>query len=463
MVGKAEIDVGRPCYDAGLPVRNPTMGEEAFLALVRVVAEKHETLAAASGQSFNLFAILGRETDEVHTHSAILAELLDPSGSHRQGPVFARLFADRFGIRTEGIERARVWCEQTIAKGSRADILMQMDDTCVVVENKIHAGDQPRQLERYHAYARQWGSHKVFYLTLHGDDPSEDSLGCLQQDEVVCISYESDVLAWLDDCIKEVARVPQIREILAHYQALLRKLTGKSTGELVMDLQELLAHKQGDIYNFELAPKIAEAMTAFSIETEWKFWQTLKERLSKTGDRPWRLAALDAAEAASIPLKEADNGIIRHAHTGTKNRWGYGLTFRVESDADRERYRRDGIEVMLRVECDDWGWGSYGFIAVERTTDGMRRLSRGEDARGLFDEWGERLSGLEDEWRTDKETWLAWGYPSEDVCLQKTNWLGTDAIRRLVEGEAVGPFVDDVQGTIDALEGWEGGSDLGVA
>ena len=66
------------------------MGEEALLALVRVVAEKHEALAAASGQGFNLFEILKRETDEVHTHSAILAELLDPQGSHGQGPVFAR-------------------------------------------------------------------------------------------------------------------------------------------------------------------------------------------------------------------------------------------------------------------------------------------------------------------------------------------------------------------------------------
>lgn len=57
------------------------MGEEAFLAQVRVLADKHEALAAATGESFNLFEILGRETDEVHTHSAILAEMLDPCDS----------------------------------------------------------------------------------------------------------------------------------------------------------------------------------------------------------------------------------------------------------------------------------------------------------------------------------------------------------------------------------------------
>ena len=444
MVVKAEIDIGRHCYNAGLPVRNLTMGAEALLTLVRVVAEKHETLAAANGQNFNLFAILGRETDEVHTHSAILAELLDPKGSHRQGPVFARLFAKRFDIPAEGIESARVRSELTIDRESRIDIVMTIGDMCIVVENKIRAGDRRWQLQRYHAHAKKWDSHKVIYLTLHGDDPSEDSLGCLQREEVVSVFYESDVLGWLDDCIKEVARVPQIREILAHYQALLRKLTGKSTGELVMDLRELLAHKQGEIYNFELAPKIAEAMTAFSVETEWRFWQALKGSLEKVGQRPWRLTALAAPEAASIPIKEVDEQIIRHAHgAGNKNKWGYGWTFRVESDADTERYRDDGVEVLLRVECDDWGWGSYGFIAVERTSDGVRRLSRGENERGLFDEWGERLSKLEDGRRTNKESWLAWGYPSTDLSLQKTNWLAPEALRRFVEDEAVSPLVED--------------------
>ena len=339
---------------------------------------------------------------------------------------------------------------------------MTIGDLCIVIENKVGAGDQRRQLERYHAYATRWDSHRVFYLTKHGDDPSEDSLGSLQRDEVVCISYESDVLAWLDDCIKEVARVPQIREILAHYQALLRKLTGKSTGELVMDLKELLAHKQGDTFNFELAPRIAEAMTAFSVETELKFWQSLKERLLQTGNRPWRLVPLGPAEAASIPIKEADNGTIRHAHTGSRNTRGYGWTFRIESDVEQQRYRRDDVEVLLRIECDDWGWGCYGFIAVERTPNGMRRLSRGDDTRGLFNEWGTLLSELEDNWHTDGESWLAWAYPDVDVSLQKTNWLAPDVIRRFKEDNAVDPFFEDIQATIDALEGWEGPWDSGV-
>ena len=51
---------GRLCYGAVLLVRDLMLGAEALLALVRVVVEKHQALATASGQSFNLFAILGR-------------------------------------------------------------------------------------------------------------------------------------------------------------------------------------------------------------------------------------------------------------------------------------------------------------------------------------------------------------------------------------------------------------------
>ena len=432
------------------------MHEEALLAQTHVLTEKHEALAAATGQNFNLFNVLGRETDEVRTHSAIIAELLNPKGSHGQGPVFARLFAGRFEIPTEAIESVQVWTEVTVGKDkdSRIDIVMQVGEMLVVVENKIHAGDQPKQLKRYHDYAANWLRSKIIYLTLHGDDPSEDSLDGLSPDEVDCRSYKSDVLAWLDDCIKEVARVPQIREILAHYEELLRKLTGQSRGELIMDLKELLKKEQGDTHNFALVPDITKAMTDLSVETEWTFWKRLKERLTQPSDRPWQLKALGAAEADSIPIKEVDEGKIQHAHTGSRNTRNYGWTFRVKSDADHERYRRDNFEVLLRVECDDWGWGAYGFIAVERLSDGLRWLSRDDDNCGLFAEWGERLSGLEDGWRTNANWWPAWGWPSTTIALQKTNgnWLAPEVIRQLQGEEAVDSLVADIRRTIDKLE-----------
>ena len=71
----------------------------ALLKQVGLLKDKNNALASASGENFNVFTLLGREGDEVHTHSAILADLLDPNGLHGQGSVFARLFLEHLGVK----------------------------------------------------------------------------------------------------------------------------------------------------------------------------------------------------------------------------------------------------------------------------------------------------------------------------------------------------------------------------
>ena len=51
---------------------------------------RHEELRKR-GESFNVFDILGLSTNEVRLHSAFLAELLNPNGTHGLGSQF--LFA----------------------------------------------------------------------------------------------------------------------------------------------------------------------------------------------------------------------------------------------------------------------------------------------------------------------------------------------------------------------------------
>ena len=195
-----------------------------------LLKDRFDALASASGERFNIFTILDRETDETKTHSAIIADLLNPDGLHGQGEVFALLFLDRLGIKTHGdLRRARVRTEADAGEHGRIDILLEMDELCIVIENKIYAHDQPKQLERYRRYAStRFVDDRVelLYLTLHGSEPDSHSLGCLRLQDIQCVSYESDIIEWLDACIKEVARIPQIRELVVQYQNLLRKLTG---------------------------------------------------------------------------------------------------------------------------------------------------------------------------------------------------------------------------------------------
>ena len=103
-----------------------------FASLLRQAAwlkDKIDALASASGENFNIFTILDRETDEVKTHSAIIADLLNPDGLHGQGEVFARLFLDRLKIETHGdLRRARVGAEVDVGEHGRIDVLFEVDN-----------------------------------------------------------------------------------------------------------------------------------------------------------------------------------------------------------------------------------------------------------------------------------------------------------------------------------------------
>lgn len=68
------------------------MNIEHLITEVRFIREKADEISKIKGENFNLFNILDRQTDEVKTHSAIIAELLDPKGSHGMGTEFLSLF-----------------------------------------------------------------------------------------------------------------------------------------------------------------------------------------------------------------------------------------------------------------------------------------------------------------------------------------------------------------------------------
>ena len=84
-----------------------------------------------------------KETD----HSKLLGELLDPNGSHGQGPLFLESFLTRIGIHAP----AQGTWNVTVELG-RIDILMRRDNpqSVVIIENKANdAEDQDGQLYRY--------------------------------------------------------------------------------------------------------------------------------------------------------------------------------------------------------------------------------------------------------------------------------------------------------------------------
>ena len=147
---------------------------------VSIMAQEAELTARLTGEYFNIFNILSLSTNEVRTHSAFIAELLNPRGSHGQGSLYLDRFLAQFGIAGQAFDskRSKVEIEYHIggidaknSTGGRIDILLTDANTNrIMIENKIYAGDQHEQLLRYHRYDPKAA---LFYLTLSGNEPSE--------------------------------------------------------------------------------------------------------------------------------------------------------------------------------------------------------------------------------------------------------------------------------------------------
>ena len=190
------------------------------------------------GENFNLFSILSIERYELK-HSALIANLLDPEGSHGCGDAFLRAF---FEIALKGtaypFESSTPLDSRTehytgpIAgdTGGRIDILVKSSHYGLIIENKIYAGDQDKQLIRYDNYGKEiFGAdgYLLVYLTLYGYDASKESTATKSAEEVgyLRLSYAEDILRWLEQCARLAYDKPLVRESLNQYIRTIKQLT----------------------------------------------------------------------------------------------------------------------------------------------------------------------------------------------------------------------------------------------
>ena len=231
-----------------------------ILNQVRIVSQKRKEQRKEKferGENFNIFNDLGFMSDEVHLHSMFLANLLNPKGSHGQRGKFLEAFLKMLqksfpAISADSLELdtaiASVGVEkyigrQTDSEGGRIDIYLTDGKHSIIIENKINAGDQHHQMLRYWNYGMsQKGddtekSFVLIYLTLDGCSPSKDSLGeDLKENDIVCLSYKSDITGWLDRCVELAARTPLVRETINQYISTIDILTNN----VMEDNKELL-------------------------------------------------------------------------------------------------------------------------------------------------------------------------------------------------------------------------------
>lgn len=207
-----------------------------LLTEIKVVNKKYETIAERTGEKFNIFKILKRESDEVRTHSAFIAELLNPRGCHDYKDIFLKMFVQMEGyefLKDLDLNSVDVKIEEVIFNGRIDIVIKAKDGKGVVIENKIYAQDQPQQLVRYKA---AYPNYQILYLTLEGKGPDISSISdgktLLEKGkDFFTISYKKDICNWLNECKLNANGHPILRETISQYIYLIKYLTHTTMNE----------------------------------------------------------------------------------------------------------------------------------------------------------------------------------------------------------------------------------------
>lgn len=214
---------------------------EVFLVKVSALKKEKDLIDRITGSNFNIFRILRVDSEEVRTHSAFIGELLNPKGSHGQKDLFLRLFLKQLGLEELDTSNASIEIEKHIGFkkdvsdwGGRIDILINLHDfrtPPIVIENKIYAGDGHNQLKGYH---QANPDSKIIYLTLFGKEPDMHSTEGLASISPLlsCISYQDDIVNWLQKCREQVLDIPVLKEAIGQYQNLIMHLTNNPTRKM---------------------------------------------------------------------------------------------------------------------------------------------------------------------------------------------------------------------------------------
>jgi hypothetical protein len=193
---------------------------------------------------FNVFRALGHAYREVSTHSAMLAHLLDPAGSHGHGALFLQDFLNivqaaaeqqqkSFQLPPVG-DRVYLWrCRREFPLRDdlgQADVLIRGPGLLLIIENKIFASDQEAQLQRYWRYAQTEAAAEfllpvIIYLTLDGHPPTEQSVGESPglDERLVLLSYHDEIYQFIERHARALKAV-SVAEVLRQYAELVRNL-----------------------------------------------------------------------------------------------------------------------------------------------------------------------------------------------------------------------------------------------
>ena len=309
-------------FFSGVKRRLDDAHRDRYSEVARLFTEVAPRLASAKrldreldqhlARRFNVFDFI--RTDELGL-SRVIADLLNPTGSHGQGTLFLRKFL-RLLPQSRSLtalamldhSQVSVTLEHLIPKQRRIDIVVDISGSenqsrwVLAFENKPYADDQENQVRDYLRHLhRQYGHNfLLIYLSPRGEGPSEWSIPsknlrkCWQDnfailpydlrapdeesDEYHAYRLQSSLGGWFQSC-RNNCEVERLRWFLGDAIQFCRKtfgdhtMTSKHESKTIRDF--LFAHPE----HFETALAVHDSWTAIRDEICKKFLERLAERI----------------------------------------------------------------------------------------------------------------------------------------------------------------------------------------
>lgn len=208
---------------------------------------------------YNLFTSLLSHSDEVRLHSRFIYSIINPLGEHYQGTLFLELFLKSIGVFDFGLDLDMT---EVYKEYNSIDLYITDGKKHIIIENKIFAGDQPKQITRYIETIANQNSGKnqlkdiyVVYLSLDRAKPSDDSIygytleegkrlvknGAAQSEPVLfkAIHYNNEIRHWLEQVGTEVSNLSNLNQIISQYKDVISRLYNEYKGKC-MSLKDFL-------------------------------------------------------------------------------------------------------------------------------------------------------------------------------------------------------------------------------
>ncbi len=243
---------------------------------------------------FNVFTTVLHAHDEVRLHTRFMHSLLNPNEPHDCGRLFLDLFLDSLGeiglydhddelhdcheileaFKTDTFTSGTY--EKVVPQRGVFDISLEFENGIILIENKIWAAEQDKQLERYAQFLQgrlEEGKKTILlYLTLDGK-PSSTAYG----NKYFRVSYHQHILGWLEKCLQKTYSYVNINQVLLQYKRVVHSLCGFNDGEEVMnETKQFLREYPHIIGNL---PTVMKAKDELYYETLQQFFDELKENL----------------------------------------------------------------------------------------------------------------------------------------------------------------------------------------